>query len=331
MPSPGIILLFISAGLFAFLDGFHGSANVAATVVSSRSLARRTVIPLAAASVLVGPFLLGASVARTFGQELVAAEALNLSIAVAATLSAVAWKLVTWLLGQPTSSSHALFGGLLGATAAASGLGAIRPGGMITIVLALVLSPPLGMLAGFLLMRLIYFLTRNASPAVSRFFQKGQFLTSAALGLAHGRNNANVIIGVVVLGLLSSGLLAGFQLPYWLTASAAVPMAMGTLVGGGRISRTLGRRFYKVRPVHSFSVQTATSAVIFLAAVAGGPVSTTHVISSTIVGAGAADRPNKVRWGVFRDILLSWLITIPATAALAGLLIWLAGLFLPAG
>jgi PiT family inorganic phosphate transporter len=317
---PSFVILFLLAMAFGFLDGFHNSANVVATVISSRAMRPRQILSIAAVAEFLGPFLFGTAVAKTIGADLVSPEAVTVPVVTAAILAAILWKLITWWPGIPSSSSHSLFGGLIGAVIIGAGIYALQREGFFRIVLALLLSPILGFIGGYLIILLTFFLTRNASPKVNTFFNRGQLFTAVALALSHGSNNAQKVMGVLVLGLVSSGLSDGFVTPFWVIASAAAAMALGTLFGGQKIIKTVGEKFYKIRPVHGFTSQAASAVTIFGASILGGPVSTTQVVSSSIVGAGSAERLSKVRWGVFRDIGLAWIVTLPATALLAALL-----------
>lgn len=310
-------LLFAAAMVYGFMDGFHNSANVVATVISSRAMRPRQALSVAAAAEFTGPFLFGTAVAETVGSDLVAPAGISMAVVTSAMLAAISWKIITWYLGLPSSSSHSLFGGLIGAVIIAAGADALIPSGVETIVVALLLSPLLGLVGGYLVMGLTLFLVRNASPGINTFFKRGQWFTSVGLALTHGSNNAQKVMGILGLGLLSSGLADEVSSPLWITASAAGALALGTFFGGSRLMRTVGGRFYKIRPVHGFTAQATTSAIILGATLLGGPVSTTQVVSSTIVGVGASERLSKVRWGVFKDIALAWLVTIPATGLLA--------------
>jgi PiT family inorganic phosphate transporter len=251
------------------------------------------------------------------GSDLVASNRISMAIIISAMLAAISWKTVTWYFGLPSSSSHSLFGGLIGAVIVGAGSQALIPAGLRTIVIALLLSPLLGLVGGYLMMSLTLFLVRNATPRINTFFRRGQWLTAVALALTHGSNNAQKLMGILGLGLLSSGLADKVASPLWITASAAGALALGTFFGGSRLMHTVGARFYKIRPVHGFTAQLATAVTILGATLLGGPVSTTQVASSTIVGVGASERMSKVRWGVFKDIALAWLVTLPATGLLA--------------
>lgn len=312
--------IFIALALvFDFLNGLHDSSNLVATVISSRALRPRVALVLAASAVFVGPFLFGVAVATTIGSSLLVAQAITQTVVMAALISAVIWNLVTWYLGIPSSSSHALLGGLLGAAVLAAGFTVVRVDGLLKILAALFLSPPLGLLVGFLVMRLTRWAVRNASPSVNTGFRRLQIPTLIGLALSHGSNDAQKTMGVIALGLLATGRIETFFVPTWVILISAVAIAFGTMLGGWRLIRTLGGRIYKIRPIHGFTSQIAGSGVIFGASVLGGPVSTTHVMSSAIVGAGAGERVNKVRWTVLRDMIYAWLLTIPTTAVIAAI------------
>jgi len=305
---------------FGFFNGLHDSSNVVATVISTRALSPRRALWLAAIANGVGPLIFGVAVATTIGHEVVAEEAVTLSVVYASLLAAIAWNVVTLLVGIPSSTSHALIGGIVGAVWAGFGVDSILMGGVTKILLALFLSPILGMITGYYIVQLSYFLAQGATPHVNIWFKRGQLLTATTLALSHGTNDAQKTMGIIALGLVATGTINTFSIPTWVILASAVAMGAGTLFGGWSLIRTLGGRFYRVRPVHGFGAQTASSAVILGAALLGGPVSTTHVVSSAIVGAGTADRISKVRWGVFNNIVLSWFLTIPAAAAMGALL-----------
>ena len=208
---------------------------------------------------------------------------------------------------------------MVGATITGYGIDAIQLYGLIKIVAALLLSPPLGLIGGYLLMKLVLFLARAASPRINWFFKRAQTLTALALALSHGTNDAQKTMGIITMGLVGAGLLGEFRVPLWVIAASGGAIALGTAMGGWRIIRTLGGKFYKIRPVHGFTAQSASAAVIMGAALLGGPVSTTQVVSSAILGVGSAERLSKVRWGVAGNIVTAWLLTIPASGLLAAL------------
>jgi PiT family inorganic phosphate transporter len=318
-----IVLLVGLALAFDFLNGFHDSANVVATLIASRAMTPRAALAIAAACEFIGPFLFGVAVATTIGSQVAAPQAVTIQVLLAALLAASLWNLLTWLLGIPSSSSHALIGGILGAVSLGSGAGAVRLAGLVKVAAALFLSPLLGFLAGALLMRLTLWLARDAAPRANLFFRLGQVPTAVALALSHGANDAQKTMGVITLGLVVLGYQARFQVPAWVILASAGAMALGTALGGWRIIRTLGVRFFRLRPAHSLVSQAASAGVILAASLLGGPVSTTQVVSASILGTGAAQRLSQVRWGVMTDILLAWFLTVPAAAGLGAGLYWL--------
>lgn len=314
-----VILLVAVALVFDFWNGLHDSSNVVATMISTGALGPRRALLLAAVAEGVGPFLFGVAVARTIGSEVVAPEAMTLSVVMAALVGAITWNVITWALGIPSSSSHALIGGIIGAVWAGYGPSAIVPEGMGKTLLALFLSPPLGMLAGFLVVRLLRYLGSFATPRINRWFRRGQILASTGLALSHGTNDAQKTMGIITLGLMVTGVIPEFRVPVWVIGASAGAIAMGTLFGGWRLIRTLGGKFYKIRPIHGLGTQMASASVILGAALLGGPVSTTQVVSSAIVGAGSAERARMIRWNVFKNIIVAWLFTIPLAALVSAL------------
>jgi PiT family inorganic phosphate transporter len=309
-----------AALLFDFLNGFHDSSNIVATVISSRAMAPRSALLMTALAEFIAPFVFGVAVATTVGKGLIDTSAISITVVIAATLAAVAWNLVTWFFGIPSSSSHALVGGLLGAAVTSSGFSAVQSAGLLKILAALFLSPILGLLVGFFLMQAVQAAFRNASQAINLFFKRMQILTALALALSHGTNDSQKTMGIITLGLVTAGFQPDFRVPLWVIAASAGAIALGTAFGGWRLIRTLGGRIYKIRPVHAFTSQAASALVILSAALLGGPVSTTQVVSSAIMGAGAAERFKKVRWQVAQHMLVAWLLTIPTTALVAALL-----------
>lgn len=312
-----IVLLLLLALTFDFLNGFHDSSNVVATPISSNAMRPRLALLLAAIAHFVAPFLFGVAVATTIGDDLLNVEILEVNVINAALAAAIVWNLITWYFGIPSSSSHALVGGLVGAAVIAEGLDAVNPTGLLYVLLALLISPLLGMAFGYLTMRLVIAATRRSSPSVNSFFRRAQVFTLVGLALSHGSNDAQKTMGVITMGLVAGGYLDTFVVPVWVIAASAGAIALGTFFGGWRLIRTLGGKIYRIRPVHAFASQIAGASVILGAAVLGGPVSTTQVMSSSIMGVGAADRVNMVRWGILREMATAWVLTIPVTAALA--------------
>lgn len=316
-----MLYFLVAIGLFFdFLNGFHDSSNIVATVISSRALRPRTALYFTAAAEFIAPFLFGVAVANTIGKGLIEPASITILVVIAAVLSAVVWNLLTWLIGIPSSSSHALVGGLLGAAILADGINVVHLSGLTKILLALFISPPLGLMVGWLLMRIIQLLFRNAGPRINQAFKRLQILTSLSLALSHGTNDSQKTMGIITLGLVVSGYQQTFHVPVWVIAASAGAIALGTAFGGWRLIRTLGGRIYKIRPVHAFTSQAASAGVILGAALLGGPVSTTQVVSSSIMGVGAAERINKVRWQVAQNMIVTWILTIPITGLLAALI-----------
>jgi len=311
------IVLLALALFFDFLNGFHDSSNVVATVITSGAVRPRLALLVAAVCEFIGPFAFGVAVATTVGDELLRDEAISAAVVISALFAAVIWNLITWYVGLPSSSSHALIGGLLGSALVSTGPDVVRMDGLFKIVLALFISPLIGLLAGYLVMRLTLLAARRATPAVNGLFRRLQVVTLIALALSHGTNDAQKTMGVISMGILAAGYLDRFEVPLWVIGASAGAIALGTSFGGWRLIRTLGGRILRVRPVHGFTSQVAGALVILSAALVGGPVSTTQVMSSAIMGVGAAERLNKVRWHILGEMATAWILTIPVTAAIS--------------
>jgi len=312
-----VLLLVALALVFDFLNGFHDSSNIVATMIASRALTGRQALTITAIAEFAGPFLFGVAVATTLGNEVLNDSQVRLSVTLAALISSIVWNIITWWLGIPSSSSHALVGGLVGAAVVERGWGVVRLAGLGKVVLALAISPLIGLVAGYLAMKVVLFLARASSPKINTFFKRAQIITALALALSHGTNDAQKTMGLITLGLVSAGVLQTFHVPLWVIAICAAAIALGTATGGWRLIKTLGSKFFKVRPVHGFTTQIASASVILTASILGGPVSTTQVVSSAILGAGSAERVSKVRWSIAGQIVIAWLTTIPSTAILA--------------
>jgi len=312
-----LLVLLAAALVFDFLNGFHDSANVVATIVASQAMSARGALALAAAANLAGPFLFGVSVAQTVGAEIVEPRAVTIAVVLAALLSASLWDLATWYLGLPVSSSHALVGGIVGAAGAGSGTAAIQAAGLWKVGIALLVSPFLGFAVALAVMQGTRWLLRDATPRANLALSRAQVLTGTALALSHGANDAQKTMGVIALGLVTLGFTPTFVVPWWVVAASASAISLGTSAGGWRIIRTLGARFYRVRPIHAFTSQLASAAVILGASFGGRPVSSTQVVSMAILGSGAAERKSKVRWAVLGELAAAWVLTVPATALLA--------------
>jgi PiT family inorganic phosphate transporter len=320
-----LLLLIFTAGVaFDFINGFHDTANAIATVVSTRVLSLRTAILMAAAFNIVGA-LTGTAVAKTVGAGLVDTNAVTQTVVLSALVGAIIWNLITWYFGIPSSSSHALIGGLLGAGAAhAGGFGVWEWSGIRKAIEGLIESPIIGFFGGFLLIVLVSWLTYRLKPAVaSRLFRGLQLVSSAFMAFSHGSNDAQKTMGIITLSLFSAGFALPLDehglpnIPLWVIIVAATAMAAGTAVGGWRIIHTMGERIVHLEPIHGFAAETTAATIIETASRLGFPLSTTHVISSCILGVGAARRLSAVRWGVAFNIVRAWIFTIPVTGGLA--------------
>ena len=308
------------AVLFDYINGFHDTANAIATSVSTRALSPRVAIAMSATANFVGA-LTGTAVAKTIGAGLITPQAEGGLVVAAALVGAIVWNLLTWRLGIPSSSSHALIGGLLGASATAVGFSAWQMGGVLgKVIVPLFGSPIAGFAIGFALMVLIFHLFQRAHPkTMNDRFRRLQVLSAAYMAFSHGSNDAQKTMGEMTLALVSAGVLTEFKVPLWVIVLAASAISLGTAAGGWRIIRTMGTKVVKLDPVHGFAAETTAASVIFGASILGMPVSTTHVISSAILGVGSSDRFRAVHWGVARRIGIAWVLTLPASGLAAAL------------
>lgn len=319
-----VILVITAAVVFDFVNGFHDASNIVATMIASRSMSPERALILAATCEFLGPFLFGTAVAKTMGKGLVETAAVaDTWIIFAALAGAIAWNLVTWKFGLPSSSSHALIGGLVGAALAGAGTGSVIWAGFGKVVAALIISPILGFLVGLIFMRSMTWLARGQRPSVGRYFAKGQLLSAVSLALSHGANDAQKSMGIITMVLVGYAAARGevmeFVVPGWVIFVCALAMGLGTAFGGWSIIKTVGSGIYRLRPIHGFSAQSTSGLVIFGAAHLGFPVSTTHVVSSSIMGVGSAERYKAVRWGKAGEIIATWFITIPAAGIISAL------------
>ncbi|HVP38991.1 MAG TPA: inorganic phosphate transporter [Candidatus Saccharimonadales bacterium] len=322
MPVPLLVIAIILIALaFDFSNGFHDAANSIATVVSTRVLSPRVAVAWAAFFNFAAFLIFGVHVARTIGKGVVDPAVVTPPIVLAAVLGALFWNLITWWLGLPTSSSHALIGGLAGAALVASGPGAVIAPGVLRIAEFIVLAPLIGLVAGFLIMLLVVWVFRRSTPrGVDKLFRKLQILSAAAYSLGHGGNDAQKTMGIITALLYSTGSLTGeFHVPLWVVLISHGAIALGTLFGGWRIVRTMGMNITKLQPVGGFCAETAGAITLFGATLAGIPVSTTHTITGAIVGVGVSynQRLSAVRWGVAGRIVWAWVLTMPMAAILA--------------
>ena len=317
LDTPEILLgLVIIAALgFDFINGFHDTANAIATSISTRALSIRVAIAMAAVLNFVGA-LVSTHVATTVGKGIVDPAYVSQIVVLAALGGAIFWDLLTWYYGIPASSSHALIGGLVGAVIAARGIGPLQWKGISKILIAIVVSPVFGGVAALSLIIIIYWSFRKVHPSpLNRGFRRGQILSAAFMAFSHGSNDAQKSMGIITLALLSYGAIPTFRVPMWVILACATFMAAGTATGGWRIIKTVGKDFVNLKPVHGFSADIASSSVILTATVLGIPISTTHVITSAILGVGLSQGRRKVNWSVGIRIVWAWVLTIPASAA----------------
>jgi inorganic phosphate transporter, PiT family len=314
-----VVLIVFVALVFDFINGFHDAANSIATVVSTRVLTPLQAVVWAAFFNFVAAFGFGVEVATMVGKGVVTPAVVDEWVILAGLVGAIAWDLVTWWWGLPTSSSHALIGGFAGAAVVKGGYGALIAPGLIKIGVFMVLAPLIGFVVGFLMMLLTVWAFRKATPGrVDRIFRRGQLLSAAAYSLGHGTNDAQKTMGIIAVLLFTTGHLGpNFYVPMWVVLAAHAALALGTMAGGWRIVKTMGMRITKLRPVGGFCAETAGAVTLIGTAMAGIPVSTTQTISGSIMGVGALQRLSAVRWGVAGRILWAWLLTIPASAAVA--------------
>jgi PiT family inorganic phosphate transporter len=329
MPETFFLLLsVIVLGLvFDFINGFHDTANAIATSVSTRVLTPKAAILMAAILNMVGA-LSGTAVAKTIGAGIVQASSVTQVTVISALVAAIVWDLITWYFGLPTSSSHAIISGLVGAAIASSGLSVIIMTGVYKVMIGLILSPIIGFVLSIFLMSLLMRLFSKSTPSlVSGLFGKLQILSAAYMAFSHGNNDAQKTMGIIALALMSYYHLPSFHIPVWVIVLCATAMASGTAAGGWRVIKTLGMRLVQLRPIHGFAAETAAATVIEVASRIGLPLSTTHVISSTIMGVGASKRFSAVRWGIGKNIVYAWILTLPACTILAWIIYKILHLF----
>lgn len=313
-----LIAIVVIALVFDFTNGFHDTANAIATSVSTRALRPRTAVIMAASLNLLGA-LVSKAVAETVGEGIVEATQVTQTVVLSALVGAIAWNLITWRWGIPSSSSHALIGGLVGATLIQSGADTVLWGGILyKVVLPMVVAPLIGLAGARLVMTGLLWLVRDQKPrGVNRVFRLLQVLSAAFMAFSHGSNDAQKTMGIISLALVTTGSISHFYVPFWVMLAAATAMALGTYSGGWRIIHTLGTKVIKLDPIHGFAAETSAATVIQATAHLGFPISTTHAISAAIMGAGSTERLSAVRWGVAGDILTAWLLTLPAAGLIA--------------
>jgi len=333
MESTLLILAFATIAIvlvFEYTNGFHDAANIIATVIASRAMTPVQAVVLVAFFEFLGPLLVGTAVANTIGTFITLDDldrVLALIIVLCGLAGAIAWNLLTWWYGIPSSSSHALVGGLAGVVLVAAGADHVAWGfgdllhghlnGVAKVVVALVISPVIGFWIGFALHKTMLMLLRGAHPSINRDLRHLQFVTSAGLAFSHGANDAQKSMGILTLVLLLGGFIPTFEVPFWVMLACSFAITLGILSGGWQIVRTLGFAIYKIRPLHALDSQMTAGGVIFGSSLFGAPVSTTHVVASSIMGIGASERPKAVRWNKAFEIVTTWLITIPGAALMS--------------
>jgi inorganic phosphate transporter, PiT family len=315
-----LVITVVAALVFDFTNGFHDTANSVATSISTRALSPRLAVLIAAIANLAGAFATTA-VAKTVGKGIIDSGLANEKTVLAAVFGAIVWNLLTWWLGLPSSSSHALIGGLVGAALVQSGSKGVEWHGIVhKVVIPAIWAPTLAFAGAFVLLLAIYWMFQRLTPGfANRSFRLGQLVTGTWVGFAHGANDAQKTMGVIALALYAHGNLSHFYIPTWVKLAAGLAIAAGTYSGGWRIIRTLGQRVYQMDPPGGFAAQATAGAVLFASTKYGYPLSTTHVVSGAVMGAGATRRLSAVRWGVAGNIVIAWILTIPASAAVAAL------------
>jgi PiT family inorganic phosphate transporter len=319
MSGLGLVVLIIAIALvFDFVNGFHDAANSVATVVATRVLSPGQAVGMAAICNFLAAGLLGTNVATTIGKGFVNLEIVTPYVLLAGLVGAIVWNLLTWFFGLPISSSHALIGGYAGAAFAKAGIHGLIVGKWPSTIVFIVLAPLLGMTFGFGLMILVYRVFHRWTPArMDRYFRHAQLLSAALLSGAHGTNDAQKTMGIITAVLVSGHIQKGFHVPYWVVVLSASAMGLGTLSGGWRVVKTMGTRLTRLKPRSGFAAETGAALSIFLATHLGLPVSTTHVVAGSIAGVGSIQRVRAVRWTMATNIVLAWILTIPAAAAVA--------------
>jgi len=312
-----LIIIIVLAVLFDIANGWHDCANAIATVVSTKVLSPGTAVAIAAFMNILGAFLTTA-VAKTIGKGIVEPAGITDQVIIAALLSAIIWNLITILMGLPVSSSHALVGGLIGAAMAHGGMSILNSGGIMKIFTSLLLSPLFGFAFGYGFMKLILYLFGRLAPGtINKHFGRLQILSSSFMAFGHGSNDAQKAMGIITMALFAAGKIPTLDVPNWVVLTCAFAMGFGTIFGGWKIIKTLGHKMLKLEPIHGFAAETSSAAIILVASHWGLPVSTTHVVSTAILGVGATKRLSAVRWGIAGKIVMAWVLTLPFCIALA--------------
>lgn len=323
MPEANLILLIlviVVALIFDYINGFNDSANAIATCISTRALSIRTAVIMAAILNLLGA-VISTKVAATIGRDIVEINTITQLVTFAAISAAIIWGIITWYFAIPSSSSHALIGGIIGATVAHVGLSGLCWAGIKKILLALLLTPIIGIVIGFILMVILLWTVRKYPPnTLNKNFRTLQIFSAAVMAFSHGTADAQKSMAVITMGLMSYGAISKFSVPWLVISGCALAMALGTAIGGWRIIKTVGKDFVKLQPIHGFCVQTSAAGVVLGASAFGLPTSTTHIITSTILGVGLTKRLSAINWKIAQNILIAWILTIPAAGTLAFIL-----------
>ena len=315
-----VVAIIFTALVFDYLNGFHDAANSIATVVSTRVLSPGKAVIWAAFFNFVAAFGFGVGVAKTVGSGMIDINSVDRTVIFGGLVGAIAWNLITWYFGLPTSSSHALIGGYAGSAVAKSGMGVIIASGWTKTLIFIVLSPVIGMVLGFALMAITQWLVRDSAPRrVDNRFRKLQLVSAAAYSLGHGTNDAQKTMGIIAGVLFTSGYIKTFDIPFWVVLLAHSAIGLGTLSGGWSIVKTMGQKITALKPVGGFCAESAAAVCLLGLAMNGIPVSTTHTITGAIVGVGSSRRLTAVRWGVTKNIVWAWVVTIPASALIAAI------------
>lgn len=324
-----LITIIVLALIFDYINGMHDAANAIATGISTKALSPRVAIIMAASLNFLGAFL-STAVAKTIGGDIADASVIQTSTVAAALVAAIIWNLITWAKGIPSSSSHAMIGGIVGAVIVANGTSVLKAPGLIKILKALVLSPLIGFSLGFVVMVALMWIFRNAVPGkLNRRFKVMQLFSAAFLATSHGSNDAQKSMGIIAMALVAAGKMDAHNMyvPWEVKVACACAMALGTSSGGWRIIKTMGSKMFKMQPVNGFAAEMASSTVILTASHLGVPVSTTHCISGSILGVGSSKRLSAVRWGVAGQMLVAWVLTIPSAAVIGGVTVYILRLF----
>ncbi len=316
-----LYFLIALALVYSFLNGYRDSSSILAGVIASRAMRPRPALYLIAVAELIAPFFFGAAVARSITTGLVNTDAVSLNTIVVAMTAAVAWNIFCWWRGIPSSSTHALIGGLIGAALILDGPHAVLSRGIVYVVLPLVIAPIIGFLVAFALMSTLLWAFTLATPRVNGLFRQLQVVTAVLLGMSNSANDSHKSMGIIVLGMVLAGQLKTFDIPFWVVEACAGALAIGASLGDWRQIRNLGGKIYRIRPINALASQLTSSFVVLTASAFGMPVSTSHIITTALMGSGAAERVNKVRWGVAGEMVTTWVVTIPATMAVSMLIL----------